>query len=242
MERNMTDLFECLKNMPYPGRGLFLGRTEDGTKALILYFLTGRSENSRNRVFVPEGDGIRTEAFDPSKMVDPSLIIYAPVKVYGNKTIVTNGDQTDTIFQGFEVGASFEESLSTRTFEPDAPNYTPRISAVLEVNGGMKYEMSAIRTVGGDPEHGVHDLYRYQDPKAGEGHFLRTYLGKGSPLPSYEGDPLLCTTIGWSCDPDELIDDIWASLDLENKVSLFLRVIDLTDGSWTDRIRNKLGN
>jgi len=237
----MTEIFELLKELPYPGRGLFVGKSADGTKAQIFYFLTGRSENSRNRVFVRDGDGIRTQAFDPSKMTDPSLIIYSPVRVLGNATIVTNGDQTDTVYEALQSGDTFESALTERTFEPDAPNYTPRISALLETeNESMRYTMSMIRTIEGNPDYCAHEIYRYSSPKAGEGHFLRTYEGYGAPVPSFQGVPVLCSTADWGTEPDALIDRIWDSLNRDNRVSLFLRTVDLSSGEREDRIRNAL--
>ena len=237
----MEDIFELLRSLPYPGRGLFAGRTEDGKSAVLFYFLTGRSVNSRNRIFVPDGDGIRTEAFDPSKVTDPSLIIYSPVKVFENKTIVTNGDQTDTVYDGFLKGKTFAQSITNRTFEPDAPNYTPRISAVLTAeDGNMEYTMSMIRTTGGDPEKPSHELFKYLEPQAGEGHFLRTYEGGGDPIPSFEGAPVKCSTADWGNDPDEIAHKIWDAMDEDNKVSLFVRVIDLEDMTFGDCIINKL--
>ena len=237
----MTDIFELLKELPYPGRGLFVGKSADGTKAQIFYFLTGRSENSRNRVFVRDGDGIRTQAFDPSKMTDPSLIIYSPVRVFGDATIVTNGDQTDTVYEALQRGDTFESALAERTFEPDAPNYTPRISAILETaNGSMRYTMSMIRTIEGNPDYCAHEIYRYLSPSAGEGHFLRTYEGAGKPVPSFQGIPVACSTADWESDPDALIDRIWDSLNSDNRVSLFLRTVDLRNGEREDRIRNAL--
>ena len=237
----MEDIFELLRSLPYPGRGLFVGRTEDGKKAVLFYFLTGRSVNSRNRIFVPDRDGIRTEAFDLSKVTDPSLIIYSPVKVFGNRTIVTNGDQTDTVYNGFREGKTFAQSVSNRSFEPDAPNYTPRISAVLTIeDGSMEYTMSMIRTIGGDPEKPSHELFRYLEPKVGEGHFLRTYEGGGEPVPSFEGEPVKCSTKGWGDDPDEIAEKLWDALDEDNKVSLFVRVADLRDLIIRDHIINKL--
>jgi len=237
----MTDIFELLKELPYPGRGLFVGKSADGTKAQIFYFLTGRSENSRNRVFVRDGDGIRTQAFDPSKMTDPSLIIYSPVRVFGDVTIVTNGDQTDTVYEALQRGDTFESALAERTFEPDAPNYTPRISAILETaNGSMRYTMSMIRTIEGNPDYCAHEIYRYLSPRAGEGHFLRTYEGAGKPVPSFQGVPVLCSTADWGTDPGALIDRIWDSLNRDNRVSLFLRTVDIRSGEREDRIRNAL--
>lgn len=237
----MVDLLELLRSLPYPGRGLFIGKSEDGEKAILFYFLTGRSVNSRNRIFVKDGQGIRTEAFDPTKVTDPSLIIYAPVRVLGNKTIVTNGNQTDTVYEGLLSGKSFEESLSVRTFEPDAPNYTPRISSMLSIeNFDMKYEMSLIRAANGDPDKEVREYFKCNDAKAGEGFFLRTYMGRGGPLPSYEGEPVLCSTERWGSDPECIANKIWDAMNADNKVSLFVRVIDLSDQTYRDRIINKL--
>ncbi|SEQ78804.1 IMP cyclohydrolase [Lachnospiraceae bacterium NE2001] len=221
----------------YPGRGIVIGLTPDGRKAAIAYFIMGRSENSRNRVFVTEGDGIRTEAFDPSKMEDPSLIIYAPVRVRGTDTIVTNGDQTDTIFDNMEQGDTFEESLRNREFEPDAPNYTPRISGVLHVDMGYTYEMSILKSNNGDPDECLRFTFSYDNPKAGEGHFIHTYMGDGNPLPSYEGEPTL-VEIGTD-NLDEFTETVWNALNEDNKVSLFTRFIDVETGKVDTRIVNK---
>ena len=221
----------------YPGRGIVIGCTPDGSKAAIAYFIMGRSENSRNRVFVTEGEGIRTEAFDPSKMEDPSLIIYAPVRVRGTATIVTNGDQTDTIYDNMEQGDTFEESLRNREFEPDAPNYTPRISGVLHTDMGYTYEMSILKSNNGDPDQCLRFTFSYDNPKAGEGHFIHTYMGDGNPLPSYEGEP---TPVEISTDNiDEFTDIVWNALNEDNKVSLFTRFIDIETGKAETRIVNK---
>ena len=226
-----------LKNNSYPGRGIIVGRTPDGTRAVIGYFIMGRSANSRNRIFVEEGEGIRTEAFDASKMEDPSLIIYAPVRVLGNKSIVTNGDQTDTIYDGLDRQMTFEQSLRTREFEPDAPNYTPRISAVLHIEKGLyNYAISILKTNGGSPDSCNRFTFAYNNPHAGEGHFISTYLHDGNPLPSFEGEPKL---IGVLDDMDEFTDLLWSSLNEDNKVSLFVRYIDLETGEWETRIVNK---
>ena len=172
----MLDLAEDLRNNSYPGRGIIIGRTPDGTKAVAAYFIMGRSANSRNRVFVEEGQGIRTQAFDPSKMEDPSLIIYAPVRVLGNKTIVTNGDQTDTIYEGMDTQLTFEQSLRCREFEPDGPNYTPRISGILHIEDGTyNYAMSILKSSDGNPEACSRYTFSYTNPLAGEGHFIHTY-------------------------------------------------------------------
>ena len=169
-----------------------LGRTADGKNAVITYFIMGRSENSRNRVFVEEGEGIRTQAFDESKLTDPSLIIYAPVRVLGNKTIVTNGDQTDTVYDLMKDGQTFEQSLRTREFEPDGPNYTPRISGIIGINDGkMDMNMSILKSDDGDPNSSLRFTYSYENPLAGKGRFIHTYMNDGNPLPSYEGEPTL---------------------------------------------------
>ena len=203
----MISLEQELRGNSYPGRGIVIGRSADGTKAVAAYFIMGRSENSRNRVFVEDGQGIRTQAFDPSKLVDPSLIIYAPVRVLGNKTIVTNGDQTDTIYEGMDRQLTFEQSLTSREFEPDAPNYTPRISGVMHIeNGAFDYAMSILKS------------------------------NNGNPLPSFEGEPKLVAI------PDEIdgfTSLLWESLNEENKVSLFVRYINIADGTCETRIINK---
>ncbi len=221
----------------YPGRGIVIGKTPDGKKAFTAYFIMGRSENSRNRIFKEEGEGIHTEAFDPSKLEDPSLIIYAPVRVRGTDTIVTNGDQTDTIFEEMEKGKTFEESLRGRCFEPDAPNYTPRISGVLHMDGGFSYEMSILKSNCGDPDACSRFTFSYDVPKAGEGRFIHTYMGDGNPLPSYEGEPTIVDIPSDSI--DELTDVIWKSLNADNKISLFVRTIEVETGKTETRILNK---
>ncbi|MBQ2800315.1 MAG: IMP cyclohydrolase [Lachnospiraceae bacterium] len=233
----MLSLEQELKGNEYPGRGIVIGKSEDGTKAVTAYFIMGRSSNSRNRVFVEEGQGIRTEAFDPSKLEDPSLIIYAPVRVLGNRTIVTNGDQTDTIYDGMDKELTFEQSLRCREFEPDAPNYTPRISGVMHVEGG-KYDfaMSILKSNNGNPDCCDRYTYTYDNPVAGEGRFIHTYMHDGNPLPSFEGEPKL---VGISNDIDEFTNMVWTSLNEENKVSLFVRFIDIATGNYETRIINK---
>ena len=182
----MTDIEKKLQTTSYPGRGILLGRSADAGKAVIAYFIMGRSANSRNRIFVEDGEGIRTQAFDPAKMEDPSLIIYAPVRVLGSTTIVTNGDQTDTIFDGMEKGLTFEQSLRCRTFEPDGPNFTPRISGIVDVkDGAMSYSISILKSACGDPESVLRYTFDYENPKKGEGRFISTYQGDGNPLPSF---------------------------------------------------------
>ncbi len=228
---------EALKGNSYPGRGILIGRTEDGEKAVIAYFIMGRSENSRNRIFVEDGKGIRTQAFDPDKLKDPSLIIYAPVRVLGNKTIVTNGDQTDTIYEGMDRQLTFEQSLRSRCFEPDAPNYTPRISGILHLeDGGCNYALSILKSSDGNPESCHHFTFAYKKPLAGEGRLIHTYLHDGNPLPSFEGEPKRVVVKG---DLDSLTRQIWESLDSENRVSLFVRVIDLGTGNYESKIVNK---
>ena len=233
----MLSIEEELKNNSYPGRGIIIGKTPDGKKAVTAYFIMGRSENSRNRIFVEDGEGIRTQAFDPSKLTDPSLIIYAPVRVLGNKTIVTNGDQTDTIYEGMDHQLTFEQSLRTREFEADGPNYTPRISGIMHIeNGGYNYAMSILKSNNGSPESCNRYTFAYENPAAGEGHFIHTYMHDGSPLPSFEGEPKL---ISVPDDMDAFTDLLWNSLNEENKVSLFVRYIDIETGKYETKIVNK---
>ncbi len=226
-----------LSGCAYPGRGIVIGKTEDGTKAVTAYFIMGRSENSRNRVFVEDGEGIRTEAFDPSKLTDPHLIIYAPVRVRGNDTIVTNGDQTDTIYDLMAKGQTFEESLRTREFEDDAPNFTPRISGIMHIEDGKyDYAMSILKSHNGNGAQCNRYTFSYDNPIAGEGHFIHTYMGDGNPLPSYEGEP---TWVKISGDIDTFTNMIWDNLNEDNKVSLFVRFIDIATGKYETRIINK---
>ena len=227
---------ELTKNA-YPGRGIIIGKSADGTKAVTAYFIMGRSSNSRNRIFVEDGEGIRTQAFDPSKLEDPSLIIYAPVRVLGNKTIVTNGDQTDTIYDGMDSQLTFEQSLRSREFEPDGPNYTPRISGIMHIeNGNFNYAMSILKSNNGNPDACNRYTFAYENPVAGEGHFIHTYMHDGNPLPSFEGEPKLVSI------PDDInafTDLLWSSLNEDNKVSLFVRYIDLASGTYETKIVNK---
>ncbi len=233
----VISLAQELSTNTYPGRGIVIGRTPDGTKAVTAYFIMGRSQNSRNRIFVTDGDGIRTEAYDPSKLEDPSLIIYAPVRVLGNKTIVTNGDQTDTIYEGMDCQMTFEQSLRTRTFEPDAPNYTPRISGILHIESkAYNYAMSILKSNNGDPDSCHRYTFAYENPKAGEGHFIHTYMQDGNPLPSFEGEPKLVSILD---DMDAFTDLLWTNLNEENKVSLFVRYIDIATGAYQTKIINK---
>ena len=228
---------QVLSGNTYPGRGIILGKTPDGTKATAAYFIMGRSENSRNRIFVEDGDGIRTQAYDPSKMKDPSLIIYAPVRVLGNKTIVTNGDQTDTLYQLMDKQMTFEQALRTRKFEPDAPNYTPRISGILHVeNGTYNYALSILKSDNGNPAGCNRFTFAYNNPTAGEAHFIHTYKGDGNPLPSFEGEPVL---VDVENEIDTYTNLLWNNLNEDNKVSLFVRYIDISSGKWETRIVNK---
>ena len=234
---DMISLAQELQENAYPGRGIVLGRSEDGTKAVAAYFIMGRSENSRNRIFVEEGEGIRTQAYDPSKLTDPSLIIYAPVRVLGHRTIVTNGDQTDTVYEGMEKGLTFEQSLRSREFEPDGPNYTPRISGIMHIeNGRYNFAMSILKSDDGDPQSCNRYTYAYENPKAGQGRFIHTYMHDGNPLPSFEGEPKVVAISG---EIDEFAKVVWENLNPDNKVSLFVRYIDIETGIYESRIINK---
>ncbi len=232
------DLAQELSSNTYPGRGIVIGRSLDGRYAATAYFIMGRSENSRNRVFVEVDEGIRTEAFDPSKLVDPSLIIYAPVRVLDEgHTIVTNGDQTDTIYDGMKQGLTFEQSLRSREFEPDGPNYTPRISGLLSIEDGVfGYTMSILKSNNGNPEQCNRYTFDYAKAIPGEGHFISTYITDGNPLPSFEGEPKLVEIPN---DIDKWTDMIWEALNPENKVSLFVRYIDIETGDYETQIVNK---
>lgn len=236
-EMNMVSLQQELMENSYPGRGIVLGKSGNGKYAVSAYFIMGRSANSRNRIFVQDGEGIRTQAFDPSKLEDPSLIIYAPVRVLGNKTIVTNGDQTDTIYEGMDKQLTFEQSLRCRKFEPDAPNYTPRISGIIHLeNGNFNYAMSILKSNHGDPDSCRRYTFAYENPKAGEGHFIHTYMHDGNPLPSFEGEP---KEVEIPNDIDAFTDMLWNSLNEDNKVSLFVRYIEVETGRYETRIVNK---
>ena len=227
---------ELLENT-YPGRGIVIGQSEDAAKAVIAYFIMGRSTNSRNRVFVTEGEGIRTQCHDPAKMEDPSLVIYAPVRVLDHRTIVTNGDQTDTVYDGLKAGLTFEQSLRSREFEPDGPNYTPRISGLVTIKDGCyDYVMSILKSNNGRPNACSRFTFSYETPEAGEGHFIHTYMQDGSPLPSFEGEPKPVKISGTI---DEFTGLLWENLNEENKVSLFVRFINIADGSYETRIINK---
>ena len=232
----MIDMTAYLQDNPYPGRGIMLGRSADNRYAVIAYFIMGRSENSRNRVFEETEDGIRTKAFDESKMTDPSLIIYHPVRRMDNGiTIVTNGDQTDTIRDNILPGHCYRHALNTRTFEPDGPNYTPRISGVVKPNGS--YDLSILKSLDGDPACACRYFYEYDAPKAGVGHFIHTYESDGSPLPSFEGEPRRVSVT--APDAETLAEELWLALNEDNRVSLFVRYIDLETGEDETSIINK---
>ena len=235
-----VSIAEELKNNSYPGRGIIIGKSSDGKYAVTAYFIMGRSENSRNRIFVEDGCGIRTQAYDPSKLTDPSLIIYSPVRVLGNKTIVTNGDQTDTIYRYMRdnlfPGYGFEAALATRTFEDDAPNFTPRISGVVDMRRGG-YKLSILKSCDGNPASVQRQTFDYPQPVAGEGQLITTYQKNGSPIPSFAGEPLRVTLD--QNDADEFAGKLWEALNEDNKVSLFVRAITLETGDYEDVILNK---
>ena len=230
----IQDLRAVLRDNTYPGRGIVLGKSADGQKAVIAYFIMGRSENSRNRIFVEEDGGLRTQAFAPAKLKDPSLVIYWPVRKFGAATIVTNGDQTDTIYEFLAAEKTFEEALRMRTFEPDPPILTPRISGLVHKDGS--YRLSILKSANGNAESTQRFFYEYPQPVAGEGHFIHTYLGDGNPVPSFEGEPELVRIEG---DIDSFTSLMWENLNEANKVSLFVRFIDLADGSEETRVVNK---
>ena len=238
----INQLNSLLKENAYPGRGIVAGLSKDGKYAVSAYWTMGRSAGSRNRIFVVETENesevIRTKAFDSSIIAgDPSLIIYAAVRQFKNSTIVTNGDQTDTIFEGLKAGKSFEESLRSRKYEHDAPNFTPRISSILNVeNGKFDYGISILKSDNGNGDNTLRFTFTYDNPVKGEGRFIHTYMGDGNPLPSFEGEPELIEING---NIDEFTDDIWNSLNSENKVSLFVRFIDIETGKFEERIINK---
>lgn len=232
------DLAQELSSNAYPGRGIVIGKSDCGKYAVTAYFIMGRSVNSRNRVFVEDGEGIRTQAFDPSKLSDPHLIIYAPVRVLGNKLIVTNGDQTDTIYDLMDKQQTFEQSLRTREYEDDAPNFTPRISGIMHVeNGEYNYAMSILKSADGNPDSCERFTFAYSAPVNGVGHFIHTYMGDGNPLPSFEGEPKKVELGNDSI--DEFASKVWNALNEDNKVSLFVRYIDIATGKCESRIINK---
>jgi IMP cyclohydrolase len=226
---------ERLQGNSYPGRGIITGLSSDGEKAVFAYFIMGRSVNSRNRVFVKTEDGIETKAFDEKLLSDPSLIIYSPVRKVNDYIIVTNGDQTDTIYDGLKKGFSFEQSLRKRTFEPDGPNYTPRISSVLDIDEGFKYQMSILKSDNGNPDCTDRYTFYYDNPIKGEGRFLHTYMKDADVLPSFEGEPERVFVKG---DIDEFTNEIWDSLNNENKISLYTVFVNLKDKTEEYRLIN----
>lgn len=238
----IVDLNTELSSTTYPGRGIIAGLSEDGKYGISAYWTMGRSAGSRNRIFVKEEENgsevIRTKAFDPSLIAgDPSLIIYAAVRNLENKTIVTNGDQTDTIFEGMKKGETFEQSLRIRKYEHDAPNYTPRISSLLIQDAGkLHYVLSILKSDDGNPDCTLRQTFSYENPVCGEGRYIHTYMGDGNPLPSFAGEPVRVKLSG---SIDDITNTIWASLNEDNKVSLFVRFINLTTGEYEERIVNK---
>ena len=235
MGYEVNDLAELLRQNEYPGRGIVAGLSADGKKAMFAYFIMGRSENSRNRVFMEDGEGLKTQAFEPAKMQDPSLIIYSPVRVLRGRTIVTNGDQTDTIYDALQAGGSFASALETRCFEPDAPNYTPRVSALLDFTSGFSYQMSILKAADAAGSGCNRFTYSYA-PVAGVGHFIHTYEKNGAPIPSFSGEP---ERVAVGCTVDSCARLIWENLNEQNKVSLFVRFIDLETGKYESRLINK---
>ena len=238
----MKDLEKEISSTTYPGRGIIAGLSECGKYAVSAYWTMGRSAGSRNRVFAVDTENgtevVRTKPFDPSLIAgDPSLIIYAAVRVLGDKTIVTNGDQTDTIYDGMKNGLTFEQSLRSRKYEHDAPNYTPRISSLLNIEGGKyEYALSILKSDSGNPDNTLRFTYTYDNPQKGEGHYIHTYMGDGNPLPSFEGEPVKLNVNGGI---DDFANKIWAALNEDNKVSLFVRFIDIATGKYETRIFNK---
>lgn len=229
-------MFDYLAAKEYPGRGIILGKSEDN-RAVFAYFIMGRSTNSRNRVFEVSNDDIRTKAFDESLLSDPSLIIYSPVRVLGKKIIVTNGDQTDTIYEYLKDKKTFEDALYTRTFEPDAPNFTPRISGLIDIESGFKLKLSILKSDEGDESQALRFFYNYDNPKPGEGFLIHTYKENSDPLKSFEGEPIKVSLNG---SIDEFSDSLWNSLNTDNKISLAVRYIDMSTGKYEQIIKNKL--
>lgn len=237
-EMNVFSLFDELSNNSYPGRGIVIGQSPDRENAVAVYFIMGRSENSRNRIFAAEKDGIITKPFDKSKVIDPSLIIYQPVKVLGNKTIISNGDQTDTICQGMDRQLTFEQCLRSREFEPDAPNYTPRISGIIRIDkAGQHYALSILKSNDGAPDSCLRFAFAYDKAIAGQGHFIHTYLRDSNPLPSFEGEPKQIAVEYNNI--NAFAQKIWESLNEENKISLFVRYINIATQEYKDVIINK---
>ena len=235
MTYKVNDIGEILRENEYPGRGIIIGKSADGTKAVFAYFIMGRSENSRNRVFVENGDGLVIHPFDASKVEDPSLIIYSPVRVCGKKVIVTNGDQTDTIYDNLVKGKTFENALDTRCFEPDEPNYTPRISGILDFENEFSYKLSILKSADTSGSGCNRFTFSY-NPVAGVGHFIHTYAGNGNPIPGFSGEP---EVIAVGNDLDKYTKFIWDNLNAENRVSLYVRFIDIESGTFESRMINK---
>lgn len=229
-------MFDYLAAKEYPGRGIILGKSEDN-RAVFAYFIMGRSTNSRNRVFEVSNDDIRTKAFDESLLSDPSLIIYSPIRVLGKKIIVTNGDQTDTIYEYLKDKKTFEDALYTRTFEPDAPNFTPRISGLIDIESGLKLKLSVLKSDEGDESQSLRFFYNYDNPKPGEGFLIHTYKENSNPLKSFEGEPIKVSLTG---SIDEFANSLWNSLNTDNKISLAVRYIDMATGKYEQIIKNKL--
>jgi IMP cyclohydrolase len=230
------DATKMLSENPYPGRGIIIGRSEDDKRTVMLYFIMGRSANSRNRVFEKTDDGIRTKAHDPATMTDPSLVIYNAVRILNGRTIVTNGDQTDTIYEHLLNGNDFHNALQNREFEPDAPNYTPRISGFIEFNGS--YAFSILKTLGGDPSCCMRCFYEYSKAIPGLGHFVSTYKTDGDPLPSFDGEPIpIDITVADGL--EAYAKTIWDALNDDNKVSLYARETVIATGETNELIINK---
>lgn len=229
-------MFDYLAAKEYPGRGIILGKSEDN-RAVFAYFIMGRSTNSRNRVFEVSNDDIKTKAFDESLLSDPSLIIYSPVRVLGKKIIVTNGDQTDTIYEYLKNKKTFEDALYTRTFEPDTPNFTPRISGLIDIESGLKLKLSILKSDEGDESQSLRFFYNYDNPKPGEGFLINTYKENSDPLKSFEGEPIKVSLTG---SIDEFANSLWNSLNTDNKISLAVRYIDMATGKYEQIIKNKL--
>jgi hypothetical protein len=232
----INDIGELIKGNSYVGRGIVIGKTADGAKACCAYFIMGRSANSRNRVFTVKDGEVFTEPFDASKVEDPSLIIYAAVRQFENNLIVTNGDQTDTIYDGLKDGKCFSRALSARAFEPDSPNFTPRISGMLTFeNNDFSYQMSILKSI--DAEGTDCARYTFSYPSAaGLGHFIHTYVCDGNPIPTFQGEP---ERVAIDSDIDVFTDKLWSALDNDNKISLYVRYIDLKNGEYEDRLINK---
>ncbi|NLM72686.1 MAG: inosine monophosphate cyclohydrolase [Clostridiaceae bacterium] len=225
-----------LKENAYPGRGIVIGKTPDGSKLVQIYWIMGRSANSRNRIFVRENDFVRTKAFDESKITDPSLIIYYPLKVFDKYHIISNGDQTDTVFDTLKAGGTFEEALMTREFEPDAPNFTPRITGIIELNGKNDYSLSIIKTQNNNPEICIRNFYHYEKSIPGLGHCIHTYAMDGEVLPSFEGEPYLMPIYD---SIDENVEKYWNMLNQENIISLLVKTIEISTGDVEIKIKNR---